>query len=74
MYPSSTRARGERQVELFGRDLGERRGDALSELDLAREDGRDTLRVDADPSVEHAVLRQAAQQWRRLLRERELTD
>src|SRR5262249_8868115 len=61
---------GERQVELFGRDLGERRGNALSKFDLSRKDGRATIRVDADPGVEQAVLRQAAGQFRRLLRQR----
>ena len=71
MYPSKNTHAGERQVEFFGRDLGERRGDALSKFDLPRKDGRATVRVDADPGVEHAVLRQAARQFRRSLRERE---
>ena len=62
----------ERQVELLGRDLGERGQDALAELDLAGEDGRGAVGVDADPAVELAVVLQAAGQPRRLLRERAL--
>ena len=58
----------ERQIELLGRDLGERRHDALAELDLAGEHGRGAVRIDADPGVEHAVGLQAARQLRRHIR------
>jgi len=60
----------ERQIELLGRDLGERRHDALPELDLAGEHGRAAVRIDADPGVEHPVGLQAARK-RRLLGERD---
>ena len=64
--------RVERQVEFLGRDLGERGQDTLAELDLAGEDGRGAVGVDADPAVELAVVLQAARQPGRLLRESEL--
>ena len=57
----------ERQVELFGRDLRQRRHDPLPQLDLAGEHGRAAVRVDADPGIEHAVAAKAAGQRARLL-------
>src|SRR6266404_575351 len=60
----------ERQIELLGRDLGERRQDTLPELDLAGGHGRAAVRVDADPGIEHAVGLQAARKCR-LLGERD---
>ena len=60
--------RSKRQVELFRRDLRQRRDDALAELDLAGEDRRVAVGVDADPGVEHAVVIEAAGQPCGLLR------
>ncbi len=55
-------------VELVGGDLAQRRQNALTELDLAREDGDAAIRVDADPTIERAVVIEAAGQFfRRLL-------
>jgi hypothetical protein len=47
-------------VELVGGDLRERGADALSELDLAGEDGDASLRIDAQPRVEPPVVVEAA--------------
>src|SRR5439155_20734038 len=62
----------ERHVKLLRRDLGERRDDALSELDLAGEYGDCAVGVDAQPGVEHAVPAKAARQRWRLLATRKL--
>ena len=70
-YPPRHAHALERQVELFGRDLRKRGDDALAELDLAGEHRARAVRVDADPGVEHAVVRQAAGQIGAPLRERE---
>ena len=51
---------GQRQIELFGCDLRERGEDALPQLDLAGEDGRGAVGIDADPTVEPAIVLQTA--------------
>src|SRR6516225_12275924 len=56
---------GERQIELLGGDLRERRRDTLAELDFAGKDYRRPVGIDAQPGVEHAVVGQASRQlWR----------
>ena len=62
MSPEIIFSRVERQIELFGGDLLQRREDALAELDLAGEDGRGAVGVDAQPRIEPAVGLQAAGQ------------
>ena len=57
----------ERQVQLLGRDLGEGGENPLPQLDLAGEDGRRAVGVDADPAVELAIALQAAGQPGRIL-------
>jgi len=57
---------GERQIELFGGDLCQRRRDTLTQLDLAGEDDRRSVGVDAQPGIEHALVVQATRQFRRL--------
>ncbi len=59
----------QRQIELFGRDLAQRRENALAEFDLAGVHGRGAVRIDADPGIEHPVGLQAAGERRRLLGE-----
>jgi len=49
---------GQRQIELFGRDLRERGDDALPQLHLAGENGRGAVGIDADPPVEPAIVLQ----------------
>jgi hypothetical protein len=58
------------QLELLRRDLRERRRHALAELDLAGAHRGSAVGMDADPGVQHPVLRQTARQRRRLLGER----
>ena len=61
----------ERQVELFRRDLPQRREDALAELHLAGEHRRAAVGIDPDPGIEHPVAAEAA--WQRpLLRRRRI--
>src|SRR5262249_42599331 len=48
--------------ELFGRDLRERGEYALPQLDLAGEDGRGAVGIDADPTVEPAIVLQTSGQ------------
>ncbi len=62
----------EREIELLGRDLGERGEDPLPELDLAGEDRRAAVGIDADPGAEPAIALQAAGQTRRLLAARDV--
>src|SRR5262249_9667362 len=59
----------ERHVQLLGRDLGERRDDALPKLHLAGEDRHLAVGADADPGIEHAVGLEAAWQPGPLLAE-----
>src|SRR6516162_8788897 len=54
---------GERQIELLGGDLRQRRRDPLAELDLAGKDDRGPVGIDAQPSIEHAVVVKAARQF-----------
>src|SRR5262249_6777580 len=61
----------ERHVELLGGDLGERRDDALAELDLAGEDSDPAVGADAQPGIEHPVGFEAARQPRLILGGRE---
>src|SRR5204863_2266098 len=51
-------------VQLVSGDLGQRGHDALADLYLAGERGYRAVRVDAKPTVEHAVLLQASRQRR----------
>ena len=51
--------------ELFRGELNERGLDALAELDLAGKDGDDSVRIDADPGVEHRSVLEASWKSRR---------
>src|SRR5262249_42387793 len=53
---------GKRQIELLGRDLLQRRENALPQLDLAGEDRGGAVGVDPDPAVEPPVVLQAARE------------
>src|SRR5262245_46489009 len=68
----------QRQIELFRRDLRERGEDALPQFHLARENGGAALGIDADPSIEPAVVLQASGESllsaRKLRMERERND
>src|SRR5436190_918904 len=59
----------QRHLELLGSDLGERRHDALPELDLAGEYGDAAVGIDAQPGIKRAVGLQAAGEPRRVLPE-----
>src|SRR5262249_33487292 len=50
---------GQRQIELLGGDLGERGEDALPQFDLAGENLRGAVGIDADPTVEPTIGLQA---------------
>ena len=69
---------GQRQIEFFGHDLRERGEDALPQLHLAGENGRAAIGIDADPSVEPAIVLQTSGQSllpaRKLGLEREADD
>src|SRR5262249_41321332 len=57
----------ERQAEFLGRDLRQRRDNALAELDLAGAYGGAAVGRDANPRIEHAVAVEASRQDGRLL-------
>ena len=57
--------RRDRNRQLLGGNLDQRRLDALTDLRLACEDGDDALGIDPHPGVEHRRGAQRAGQWRR---------
>ena len=56
----------ERQVEFLGRDLADRRHDALAHLDLAGGDARGAVGQKADPTIQPRIVDQALRQRRRV--------
>ncbi len=56
---------GDIDIEFVGGDLGERRHDALPDLDLSRRDRHLSLRRDVDPGRQLRVRREARRQFRR---------
>ena len=53
-------------IEFIGGDLGERGQDALPQLHLAGKNGHRAVGINAQPAIEHAIVLQAAGQYRRL--------